>query len=1016
MRPPLHLLVAITRLIRGWRLLARASLLGIALYFSIIGLALGGDVHASVKKPTNIPAQPLGAALQALAKDRNFQVVFVTEEVNSLRTPGAVGELTTEEALQQLLEGTGLRFGYLDEMTVIIVPASAGANTDALPPQSAQGTGANLPAERPRVPGLNAIVQAPASKLPEEITITGSRLHVAPAATASPLTVITQQEIEMRGFSTVEDTIVSLPQNYSTINAATTLDNSMNSINSQGLSAADLHGLGPENTLILVNGRRRAPFPGLPDIVNLNTIPAGSIDRIEIMTDGASAVYGSDAVAGVINFILKKNFEGAATQLRQALGHNGGDSVSLEQTLGHGWSSGNVTFSGRYARSNHVNSRRAGFATSNLSNIGGDDRRSPDVGQPGVVQGFGALPAGDDGTHGVAGKLSPANVAPLDGAQFPFDVVANTTSLSFDLNGEQSINSWARLYVDLTFARNTSDSLGGAPGTAGISVPVTNVYNNLGAPVEVGYVFGREVQSGLLPSPQIISNQKGLGAVLGLKIPLPRNWSLDISASHSREDAYLDARQLDTSLFAMRVSGVDEQGNPIPINQQLNLFGNGTAQSPAALAGLIHGHIPGYFADDDYATTDSALLTAEGWLLSIAGGQVRMAAGAEFRRESLNLQDDTFNSSVYLIPDPSRTVKAVFAELDAPLVGQQNRIPGIYSLDLYGAGRWEQYSFSGPFDGTQAPDREVTFGHVSPKVGLSWYPWSSLELRATYSESFRAPQFIDVFGANYFFGPAYPVVDPKNPMLGTLSPPIYGSGNPRVGPETASNCTVGLDWNRAERSRGLAVTLNYSRIDLVNRITDSSEFLSQPDVFFNLPGAVERDSSGHVTRLNFLPVNIGSRRSRNIDAQAAYDIDTRVGLLTLGLSGTYAIKLEDVAGPGSTPIVLDGTQQGPERVKAHGWVSWSRSQYGIDLYGNYSSSYVNTNYYSRPQLVAPYKTFDLTGFYNLPMGFSVNAGVRNLTNAAFPFFNNFVPWDSRRVDLRGRIFYLELASRNDLFH
>lgn len=69
-----------------------------------------------------------------------------------------------------------------------------------------------------------------------------------------------------------------------------------------------------------------------------------------------------------------------------------------------------------------------------------------------------------------------------------------------------------------------------------------------------------------------------------------------------------------------------------------------------------------------------------------------------------------------------------------------------------------------------------------------------------------------------------------------------------------------------------------------------------------------------------------------------------------------------------------------------------------------------------PCWIFPYKTFDLTGFYNLPAGFSINMGVRNLTNAAFPFFNNFVPWDSRRVDLRGRIFYLELASRNDLFH
>jgi hypothetical protein len=239
------------------------------------------------------------------------------------------------------------------------------------------------------------------------------------------------------------------------------------------------------------------------------------------------------------------------------------------------------------------------------------------------VQGLGALPPGDNGTHGIAGKLSPANVAPLDTAQYPFDVLANTTSLSFDLNGEQSVASWARIYADVNFTRNTSDSLQSAP-RVDVSVPTTNAYNNLGFAVDVGYIFGREVQSALLPSPGAISDQKGLEAILGVEISLPRSWSLDISASHSREDDYIDVRALDYSLLAARLSGVDGQGNPVPANQQLNLFGNGTAQSPAALAGLVHGHLPGYFANNYYATTDSAQLTAEGWLLPAPGGRVRM--------------------------------------------------------------------------------------------------------------------------------------------------------------------------------------------------------------------------------------------------------------------------------------------------------------------------------------------------------------------------------------------------------
>jgi iron complex outermembrane receptor protein len=1013
MRPAVHRLVAITKLIQVFGLLVRASLFGIAPLLLTNALALADDVHAPTKKPTNIPAQPLGAALQALAKDRNFQVVYVSEDVNVLRTRGAAGEFTREEALRQLLEGTGLTFRNLDEMTVIIVPASAGMKSDVPPSQNVLRTGTHPPVKNTQVSAMNATEQSSGGRPLEEITVTGSRLHLAPAATTTPLTVITHQDMEDMGFSTVEDAIESLTQSYSGINAATTLDNSLNSIDSQGQSAADLRGIGPANTLILVNGRRRAPSTVFEDAANLNSIPIGSVDRIEIMTDGASAVYGSDAVAGVINFILKKNYEGAETHVRQELGHNGGDATSLEQTLGHDWSSGDVTFSGRYARSNHVNSSRAGFVSSDYSDIDGNDWRVTDIGQPGVVQGLGALLPGDSGTQGIAGKLSPANVVPFDGATVPFDVVANTTSLSGDLNGEQSINSWARAYADVNFATNTSNSNGSAPGVI-INVPATNAYNNLGVPVEVGYVFAREVQLGLMPAPENISNQKALQAVLGFQIFLPRNWNLDISANHSREDAYSDYEFLDTSLLLTRLSGVDDQGNPIPPDLQLNLFGNGTAQSPVALAGLIHGHVPGYFYNDNYATTDSALLTAEGSPLSVAGGQVRLATGAEFRRESLNFRDDSAASSLYVIPDPNRRVNAVFGEMNIPVVGQQNRVPGIYSLDLYGAGRWEQYSFSGPFDGPQAPDQKETFGHASPKVGLSWYPWSSLKFRAAYSESFRAPNFTNLFGSTEYVNGYYPVVDPKNPGLGTQYPTVNFEANPRLGPETASDYTAGLDWKPAETLQGLSVALNYNMIDLVNRITYSQEFFGQPDFFFSLPGVVQRNSSGDITAINFLPLNLGSRRSANVDFQADYKIETRVGLLTFGVSGTYAITLEDVAGSGSTPLVLVGTQNGPERVKARGWMGWSRPHYGVHLFANYTSSYVNT-LDLQPAPVAAYKTFDLTGYWNLPMGFSVNIGVRNLSNAAFPFFDNFVPWDPRRVDLRGRIFYLEFTSRNDPF-
>ena len=505
--------------------------------------------------------------------------------------------------------------------------------------------------------------------------------------------------------------------------------------------------------------------------------------------------------------------------------------------------------------------------------------------------------------------------------------------------------------------------------------------------------------------------------VLGFKITLPKGWTVDISGNHSREDASFNLLTLDPTILAERASGLNANGSPIPANQQLNLFGNGTAQNPAALAGLMQWNIPGYSLSDNFSTSDSALLTAEGVLAKLPGGDIHLAAGGEFRREELNYTSDASRSSLLVTSTPSRNVKAGFAELNVPLVGEHNRIPGVYSLNLYGAGRWEQYAISGPFDGAGSPSTQVDFSHFSPKTGISWYPVAELKVRGSFSKSFVAPTLNDLFAAPS--GPyPYPFVDPKNPGLGVVYTNLFFTGNPNLGPETANNYTAGLDWKPQGILRGLAVTLTYSRIDFDNRIANSDEFLQNPAILASIPGVIVRNASGQITSLNLGPVNIASMNSRNMDALMSYGMDTRAGQLTFGVSGTYAIRLDETDGPSLPILTLEGTQNGPERVKARSWVSWSRPQYGANVYANYSSSYTNTDLESPtqlgPQSVDHYTTFDLNGFYNLPGGFSVNAGVRNLTNAAFPFFNYVVPFDEHRVDLRGRIIYLEFASKYKL--
>jgi iron complex outermembrane receptor protein len=995
----------------------------------VCAMFMSVSAMADAPRQLDVPAGDLPTALQGLAKQSGVEFIYSVDQVKGIHTGGVHGEYTIEQAVAKLLEGTKLRITLRKGGAILIgAPTSdtlRGESGSQLRNQTGgENTSGASSGDHSQLvsPDLeNNSRDASKTNLEsddelQELTVTGSRLRTTEAAIVSPVIVITQDDIKKMGFSTVEDVIRSLSQNYSNGNAATTMDNSQFTAGAQGQSTADLRGLGPESTLVLVDGRRRAFSSTFGDVVNLNTIPIGSIDRIEIMTDGASAVYGSDAVAGVINFILKKDYQGGETHVREEIGANGGDSESLEQSLGDSWGSGNVTFSGRFAQTDPVTSLRAGDTTSDYTSLGGDDFRSTYYGQPGVVVGLGSLPAGNNGTNGIAGKLSPANVVPFDPAAYDHDLTSNTKDYSFDINMEQNLSGWVRAYGEFSLSHNTSEADKGPAAALFETVPTTNIYNNLGTPATVSYVFGNETREGLL-SPQVsVSDQEAVGGVLGFRITLPKNWTVDISGNYSRENESYNALELDPTILGERLSGSTANGHPIPANQQLNLFGNGTAQNPAALAGLLQWNIPGYYINDDYTTSTSALLTTEGPLGKLPGGEIHLAVGGEFRREELNL-GSAAGEDIYVTTSPSRTVKAAFGELNVPLVGEHNRIPGVYALNLYAAGRWEQYAVLGPFDGAGLPDTQVDFTHFSPKTGVSWYPWAELKIRGTFSKSFRAPTLTDLFSATNGPYTDFPVVDPKNPGEGTIYPNTYFVGNPHLGPETANNYTTGLDWKPMGSLRGLAVSLTYSRIDFYNRITNTDE-ITDPAVLFSIPGVIVRNASGQITSVNYGPVNIASMRSRNLDASASYGMDTRAGQLTFGVSGTYAIRLDETDGPGLPLLTLEGTENGPERIKARSWVTWSRSEYGASVYANYSSAYINTNDYSPsglgPQSVDHYTTFDLNAFYKLPGGFSINAGARNLTNAAYPFFNYYVPFDTHRVDLRGRVLYLEFSSKYKL--
>jgi iron complex outermembrane recepter protein len=356
-----------------------------AVCLSMVGLALATDAQAGiVKKSTNIPAQGLGPALKTLAKDRGFQVVFRSEVVGSTRTQGATGNLTTPEALTKLLEGTNLSFSYLDENTVTIMPRDELESGAAEGPQDTPVPtgGPNTPSDKEKqksesfrvaqvdqgksasdVPLDKSDEQSKGKKAEglEEIVVTGSRIRGAPSA--SPVVIITQQQMVEAGQTSLGDVVRSIPQNFSGgqnpgVAAGTGATNPSNG-DVTGASAINLRGLGPDATLTLLNGRRLS-YDSFGQAVDLSVIPVAAIDRIEIVTDGASALYGSDAVAGVANVILKRDYEGVSATARVGKATDGGDFQQQYSLVGgHKWSSGGfiVTYNNENDQPIYANQR-----------------------------------------------------------------------------------------------------------------------------------------------------------------------------------------------------------------------------------------------------------------------------------------------------------------------------------------------------------------------------------------------------------------------------------------------------------------------------------------------------------------------------------------------------------------------------------------------------------------------------------------------------------------------------------
>lgn len=326
----------------------------------------------------NIPPGPLPESLKALGYASNINIVFDPTLVRNLKAPEISEARDAREALTRLLAGTPIRFKFINEKTVSLIPPQTTATTSVLPPAGepregtlrlAQAEGQNGQSKSDESSDEDSSRRADESSarnldgdskvLLQEVLVTGT--HIKGAQLTSPIIRISQDDMRVSAQTTLGEVFRALPQNFSggqnpgvALGAA---DSTVANQNLTGGSSLNLRGLGPDATLTLLNGRR-LPYDSFVQAMDASVIPTVAVDRVEIVLDGASSIYGSDAVGGVANVVLKRDFSGAEVSARYGFSTDGGnDQTQYVGAAGSTWGSGGFLVAGDFSRNTPVRAR-----------------------------------------------------------------------------------------------------------------------------------------------------------------------------------------------------------------------------------------------------------------------------------------------------------------------------------------------------------------------------------------------------------------------------------------------------------------------------------------------------------------------------------------------------------------------------------------------------------------------------------------------------------------------------------
>jgi len=1013
----------------------RRVLLG-SLATSVIAAAAGPALAAG-EKALRIPAGTLEEALGALSAQTGDQLLFPPELVAGRRAPALNGQYTTEQALRRLLGDEPIEARRTGSRVVVLKPRKTRASAPTPAPEDA-GTRspfageATLPAADPPVATAEPAPTRPVPVTLETVEVTGSHIRGA-AVRASPLVVLDREALDRSGHATLAGALNALPQSFGGLNTEGTVATGADTqgSNSTYASGVNLRGLGSNATLVLVNGRRVGGSGFSGDFADVSTLPNIAVSRVDVLLDGASAIYGSDAVGGVVNIILRRDLEGGEARMSAGVGADGSPrEFQVGAVLGHGWSSGNLLLAYEYhQRDPLAAAERSRTASADLRPFGGSDRRLTTAFPGNVVARdpatglnvpFYGIPPGQNGV-GLTPSSFQVGALNRTSRQDGQDVLPGQRRQSVYAAFRQNLGDLFEVSGDLRYgfrAARARTSASVATLTVGRANPFF-VSPNGAASNQIQYSFAGE-----LPNPIARATAETLTASIGGRLRLPADWSADGYLAFAQEiDEARNKGVVNTAILSEALGNVADRPQTAYSPLRDGYFNpyTGLAANPTSVTTALGS---GFSNNRTRSQVRTANLQADGPILDLPGGDLKLALGVAARRETFLRGGMSYTSTVAPFPQArvsgERDVLSAFAEARAPIVGPANARAGLVDLELSGAVRVEDYS---------------DFGRtVDPRVGLAWSPTTSLRLRATYGRSFRAP------GLNQLL--IQESISPIRLSLNgadvlTLS---RQGGNPELEPETADTWTAGLDYRPSPRTR-LSVTwfdtdfkkrisrpvndnldgaLEDPRFaDFVRRVSPTTNAADRAlvEALLASPNATATaglfPATDYVAIVDLRNVNTGELRVRGLDVQASHDLPAWGGRLTLSADATRLFDYAQRLTPAAPSIERLGLVGLPVKLKGRVSADWSRGWLSAGLSVNYADA-LRTPAGAR---VDEQTTVDLrlrlTPSDAALDGTSLSLSVRNLFNAAPPFYDNPTGYgfDPANGDIIGRFIRVELTRR-----